>query len=110
MMRLSKSCRGIQKCLKKTDFRQTLSLFQMEKRASPLFQAFFPLPLGFFLNQAAVFRQSQEGGLTPSFLFVKHRTQLANTKQSNKSGAAKKIRNGAFWPALSPSRGLPRAQ
>ena len=32
----------------------------MEKRASPLFQAFFPLQLVFFLNQAAVFRQSQE--------------------------------------------------
>ncbi len=45
MMRLSKSCRGIQK--------------RLEKRASPLFQAFFPLPLGFFLNQVTVFRQSQ---------------------------------------------------
>ena len=39
-------------------FSQTKSLSQMEKRASPLFQAFFPLQPRFFLNQAAVFRQS----------------------------------------------------
>ncbi|HJC72755.1 MAG TPA: hypothetical protein H9698_08205, partial [Candidatus Ruthenibacterium merdavium] len=39
-------------------FSQTVSLSQMEKRASPLFQAFFPLQPRFFLNQAAVFRQS----------------------------------------------------
>ena len=46
-------------CRKSFAFSQTVCLFQMEKRASPLFQAFFPLPLRFFLNQAAVFRQSQ---------------------------------------------------
>ena len=46
-------------CRKSFAFSQTVCLFQMEKRASPLFQAFFPLQLVFFLNQAAVFRQSQ---------------------------------------------------
>ena len=46
-------------CRKSFAFSQTVSLFQMEKRASPLFQAFFPLRPRFFLNQAAVFRQSQ---------------------------------------------------
>ena len=45
-------------CRKSFAFSQTVCLFQMEKRASPLFQAFFPLQHGFFLNQAAVFRQS----------------------------------------------------
>ncbi len=50
---------GVPVCRKSFAFSQTVSLFQMEKRASPLFQAFFPLRPRFFLNQAAVFRQSQ---------------------------------------------------
>ena len=45
-------------CRKSFAFSQTVCLFQMEKRASPLFQAFFPLQPRFFWNQAAVFRQS----------------------------------------------------
>ena len=36
---------------------------------SPLFQAFFPLQLVFFLNQAAVFRQSQSPMIASGFPF-----------------------------------------
>ena len=57
-------------CRKSFAFSQTVCLFQMEKRASPLFQAFFPLQHVFFLNQAAVFRQSHVGAFSrPRFLF-----------------------------------------
>ena len=37
-------------CRKSFAFSQTVCLFQMEKRASPLFQAFFPLQHGFFIS------------------------------------------------------------
>ena len=75
-----RSCASV--CRKSFAFSQTLSLFQMEKRASPLFQAFFPLQPRFFLNEAAVFRQSQHifySGFfhalspPPEFYFRQHR-------------------------------------
>ena len=57
-------------CRKSFAFSQTVCLFQMEKRASPLFQAFFPLQLVFCLNQAAVFRQSRRlSGVRSAFFF-----------------------------------------
>ena len=45
-------------CRKSFGFSQSVCLSQMEKRVSPLFQAFFPLQARLFLNQAAVFRHS----------------------------------------------------
>ena len=48
-------------CRKSFTFSQTETLSKMEKGASPLFQAFFPLQPRFFLNEAAVFRQSRAG-------------------------------------------------
>ena len=58
---------------------QTVSLSQMKKRASPLFQAFFPLQPRFFLNQAAVFRQSQpmRKNLCIGFLCPEFSTKLS---------------------------------
>ena len=46
-------------CRKSFAFSQTEPYLKWKRGLSPLFQAFFPLQPGFFLNQAAVFRQPQ---------------------------------------------------
>ena len=71
-------------CRKSFAFSQTEPYLKWKRGLSPLFQAFFPLQPGFFLNQAAVFRQSQIGEQTNLFPdFLKKQTKQRNFKKFN---------------------------
>ena len=85
-------------CRKSFAFSQTVSLFQMEKRASPLFQAFFPLQPRFFLNQAAVFRQSQpmRKNLCIGFLYPEFSTKLSTLLKTPLFLLKKCLQNSLF--------------
>ena len=58
---MEKACRsaGFQFVEKASLFHKLKPNLKWKRGLSPLFQAFFPLQPDFFLNQAAVFRQSQ---------------------------------------------------
>ena len=78
---------GVQFVKKRSFFHKPKPYLKWKRGLSPLFQAFFPLQLRFFLTQAAAFVQSQRPAVTQdcrAFLIEQRQKPLSSVKSRKK--------------------------